>query len=131
MSVKPTSAANVVAQHGEELSSHQLISLLMDGMLERVTQAKKSILDDDLVEKEILFKKIIAILNGLRSSLNFQEGGEIALNLETLYVYMIERIETANSKKQECEVLDEVRRLVSEVKEGWDNIYIQKQAKIA
>ena len=131
MSVMPTQAANIVAEHASELSSHQLISLLMEGLLERVSQAKVSISENNLEDKEILFAKIIAILNGLRSSLNFQDGGEISLNLEKLYVYMIERMQFANNVKNEAEVLDEVSRLVTEVKEGWDNIYAEPQAKIA
>ena len=128
MSVKPTKAASQLSQKGEEPTPHQLISLLMAGMLERVNQAQKSILEGNDEDKEILLGKILAILNGLRSSLNFNTGGKIAHNLDALYVYMIERIYEAESPTQEHSALDEVAKLVEEVKAGWDEMRPEQEA---
>lgn len=122
MTVQATKAAAIVETMGSELTAHQLISLLMDGMLERVFQAKLAIDRGDNEEKIILLQKVVAIVNGLRSSLNIPEGGRIALNLEQLYVYIIERLCNTQNVNEEKEVLDEVAALVQVIKSGWDEM---------
>ena len=63
----------------------------------------------------------IAIIGGLRGSLNLDEGGEIATNLDALYEYMCGQLALANVRN-ETELLDEVVSLLSEIKAGWDGI---------
>lgn len=123
MALAQTKAAEIMQQQQENISSHQVISLLLDGALERVTQAKACIDDGNFEDKNIIVGKIIGIINGLRGSLNFQEGGEIAVNLDALYDYMITRIDGA-SPESEAQALDEVSELISQVKSGWDEIEI-------
>ena len=131
MSVKPTQAAERVANICDSASSHELISLLMAGMIERIDQAIIAIDNDDSLEKELLLEKIVAIINGLRNSLNMANGGSVALNLEKLYVYMIERIYGAYDSDDQKVALREVSDLVDEVKSGWDQIGQQELARIA
>lgn len=121
MAVSQTKAAAVMAENAADMTSHQVISLLLDGALERVGQAKYCISGGNTEDKIVLFKKITAILNGLRNCLNFEEGGDIAENLDALYLYMIERIESASTLK-EYSVMNEVEKLLLEVKDGWDAI---------
>lgn len=121
MAVAQTNAALVMQEKSAELTSHQVIALLLDGALERVAQAKKAIAEKNDEDKEILMGKIKAIINGLRNSLNMEEGGEIALNLDSLYEYMVNRIEGA-STIEEYSVVTEVGKLLTEVKEGWDQL---------
>ncbi len=123
MALAQTKAAEILQQQQESVSSHQVISLLLDGALERVTQAKACIDDGNFEDKNLIIGKIIGIINGLRGSLNFQEGGDIAVNLGALYEYMIDRIDGA-SPESEVDVLDEVSALISQVKSGWDEIEI-------
>lgn len=121
MAVAQTNAALVMQENSADMTSHQVISLLLDGALERVAQAKKAIADGNDEDKSILLGKIKAIINGLRSSLNLQDGGEIAGNLDALYEYMIGRIEGA-STIEEYAVVTEVGKLLTEVKVGWDEL---------
>lgn len=118
MTVKATRAATDFQQSTP--NPHKLISLLMAGTLERVEQAKKSVEQGNDEEKFILVEKIVAIINGLRASLNFDQGGDIAVNLDQLYAYMLERIFSADSRDDEQEVLEEIEKLMAEVKSGWD-----------
>lgn len=130
MAVAQTKAATIMAENAADMTSHQVISLLLDGALERVAQAKHSISvgkDDD---KVILIGKIVAIINGLRHSLNLSAGGEIAENLDALYEYMISRIEGA-STMEEYSTMNEVEKLLREVKGGWDNIEIPLASEFA
>ncbi len=121
MSINPTAAAQRLQDNQQNISSHELISLLMDGGLERIQQAKTCLKSGNEAEAEILLQKIVGIINGLRSSLNLEEGGEIALNLDALYNYMINRVSDSESD-QRVGVMSEVEHLLQEVKQGWDEI---------
>ena len=131
MTVQITQAAESLQQLGDNVSPHQLISFLLAGTLERVAQAKNCIEQDNQEEKEILIGKIVAIINGLRNSLNFNEGGDIAVNLEDLYAYMVEKISDAQDDRDEIAVLDEIASLIGQVKSGWDGIEDQSAAEVA
>jgi flagellar protein FliS len=58
--------------------------------------------------------------------LDKSRGGEIAQNLEALYLYMQERLLQANLHNQ-VEPLDEVASLLREIKTAWDAIGEQAQ----
>ncbi len=121
MALAQTKAATFIQEHTEEISSHRVISLLMDGAIERADQAKQAYeqgQQDDLV---LLLSKLIAIINGLKNSLDMDAGGEISQNLNALYDYMIQKI-SAVEEPALLGVLDEVRQLIVEVKVGWDDM---------
>jgi len=104
-----------------EASPHGLIQLLMQGGLERLAQARGAIERGQLAERGELISKAIGIVGGLREALNPEAGGELALNLDSLYSYMTERLLEAN-RNGDAAILDEVSGLLREVKSGWDAI---------
>lgn len=121
MAVTQTRAASYIQEHTEEISSHQIISLLMDGAIERIDQALEAHKTGRIDELEILVQKLIAIINGLRNSLNFDAGGDIAANLDALYDYMLGAI-SESSQENLPQALTQTKSLLSEVKLGWDQI---------
>lgn len=121
MAVPQTKAASFIQEHTEEISSHQIISLLMDGAIERVDQAIAAHQKRQVEDLEILTQKLVAIINGLRNSLNHDAGGDIAVNLDALYEYMVISI-TQSSFDTLPEALKETRKLLDEVKVGWDQM---------
>lgn len=72
-------------------------------------------------EKGVLIGKAINIIGGLRDVLDKEAGGELATNLERLYEYMTMRLFEA-SRHNDVSKLDEVAKLLGEVKSGWDGI---------
>lgn len=128
MGVAQTKAAKELMKADIEMSSHRLISLLMAGALERVEQATVCILNGDQDDKKVLIQKIIAILHGLQASLNYESGGEIAINLSALYDYMLDQVEAAQDDQALLAALGEVNKLVLEIKDGWDQIVNLEQA---
>lgn len=121
MAVAQTQAARIMAEDAEQLTSHQVISLLMGGALERILQAKTAIDAGNTEDKNILFAKVAAIVKGLRASLDMSNGGEIAENLDLLYAYIVERLDNVDLA-EEIAVLEEVRRLIVKLKCGWDSM---------
>ena len=105
----------------EDASPHRLIQMLMEGVLQRLAQAKGAIQRHAVAEKGEAISKAIIIISGLRSSLNKEVGGEVATNLDDLYDYMERRLLEANLASSE-EMVDEVMGLMVTVKSGWDGI---------
>jgi flagellar protein FliS len=102
-------------------SPHRLVQMLMEGAVEKIAIAKGHMDRKEFAEKGKHINWAISIINGLRSSLNLEEGGEIAQNLDSLYDYMVRRLSEANLKN-DITILDEVSSLVLEIKSAWDAI---------
>ena len=100
---------------------HHLITMLMEGALERIALAKGALLQSDITEKSRLIGNTITIIEGLNGCLDKSVGGELALNLADLYDYMTRRLLTANLENDPA-ILDEVAGLLQEIKSAWENI---------
>jgi flagellar protein FliS len=118
MSAKSISATTAL----DDITPYQVIHLLLDGALERVDQAISRLGEGDIDEAAILVQKTIGIVGGLRDSLDMEAGGEIANNLDTLYEYIVARLDAISDNGEPIAVLDEVRKLLSEVHTGWVGI---------
>ncbi len=105
----------------EGASPYRLIQLLLEGALDRVAAAKGHIERGEVDMKGVMITKALEIIGGLRASLNMEVGGEIASNLHALYEYMERRLVEANTQN-DGEALDEVTRLLQQIKSGWDGI---------
>ena len=105
----------------EDASPHRLIQMLMEGVLQRLAQAKGAIQRSAVNDRGEAIGKAITIVGGLRDSLNKQVDGELAANLDDLYDYIQRRLLAANIGSSE-EIVDEVMTLMSTIKAGWDGI---------
>ncbi|RMG32855.1 MAG: flagellar export chaperone FliS [Gammaproteobacteria bacterium] len=110
----------VAAQsEGEYASPHRLVQMLMEGALDKMATAKGCIQRKDYEGKSAQITWATSIINGLRASLDPERGGEIAVNLEDLYSYMLQRLIDA-SVANDPAILDEVMGLMLEIKGAWD-----------
>ena len=105
----------------EEASPHRLISMLYDGVLERLAIARSSIARRDVTAKLRAINGAIAIVEHLRLVLDHQAGGDISARLDSLYDYMLRRMTQANAN-HDADALAEVSGLVMTIKSGWDQI---------
>jgi len=105
----------------ESADPHQLIQMLMNGALEKIAIAKGHMERNDIPQKGGNISWAISIIDGLRASLNVENGGEIAQNLDDLYDYMTRRLARANIENNP-DLLDEVASLVRSVKGAWDEM---------
>lgn len=119
--------ANAYANIGVETgviaaSPHKLITMLFDGALVAIALGKKSMGEGNIKDKgESITKAILIIDNGLRASLNKQVGGELALNLDSLYEYMSRRLFEANATNNPA-ILDEIHGLLDDIRSAWEQI---------
>ena len=97
----------------------QLIVLLYDGAMTAVATAKGEIERQNIQEKSKLIIKALAIIGGLRGAVDLKNGGEIAANLDNLYQYMQMQLTNANMKNDTA-LLDEVHRLLGELRSSWE-----------
>ena len=104
-----------------DASPHRLVQMLMEGALEKIAEAKGNMLNQYIARKGKDIGTAITIIANLQASLNLEAGGEVAVNLDSLYDYMCRRLVLANSNNDET-ILDEVMSLMLEIKSGWDGI---------
>jgi flagellar protein FliS len=105
----------------DDATPHQLVKLLLDGALERIALASGAMARGDIALTGEAIGKSISILDNLRVSLDHEQGGAVAANLEQLYDYMTRRLLEA-SVAQDAELLAEVMGLVKEVKSAWEEV---------
>lgn len=101
---------------------HKLILLLYQGALLSLSAARNHMMRKEIAEKGKSISQAISIINeGLNASLNKEVGGEVAKNLAALYDYMTRRLLHANLHN-DPEALDEVSKLLAELRGAWESI---------
>ena len=100
----------------------QLIVMLYDGALLSIAKAREHMLAHDIARKgESVGKAVRIIDEGLKASLDVRVGGELGRHLWQLYEYMCRRVLLASIHNDPAG-LDEVTRLLSDLKDAWCRI---------
>ena len=99
--------------------------MLFEGALLSIATASVAIERNDIPGKGQAISKAIEIINdGLKISLDYEAGGELAERLGALYDYMTSRLLYANVHSSHP-ALDEVGGLLREIKGAWESIGTQ------
>jgi len=106
----------------------QLILHMMDGAISRIATARGHMARNEAALKGEEIGRAIGLIDGLRTSLDKDQGGDIAQNLEALYDYMMHRLVEANLNDN-TEILDEVEDLLHEIKSGWQGLMESPEAQ--
>jgi flagellar protein FliS len=120
-------AANAYAQVGLETGvstadPHKLVLMLFEGALLSIAKASAALDSQDIPGKGMAISKAIEIiLNGLKVSLDYEAGGDLAEKLGALYDYMTSRLLYANLHSSRP-ALDEVAGLLRDIKGAWESI---------
>ncbi|WP_409420498.1 flagellar export chaperone FliS [Pseudaeromonas sp. ZJS20] len=99
---------------------YRIIQLMMQGVMERLAQAKGAIERRDFEAKSVAISKAIGLLDGLQGALDLSFG-KIPQDLFALYDYMKQRLMDA-SREMSQEPVDEVAKLFITIKSAWDAI---------
>lgn len=107
---------------------HKLILMLFEGALLQIGTAAIALENKDVPGKGMAISKAIEIiLNGLKVSLDYEAGGELAQRLGALYDYMTQRLLYANLHNSRP-AMDEVTQLLTDLKSAWEAIGSSEQA---
>lgn len=96
----------------------ELVLILTDGLLEELARARGHIMGKRFEQKANSVNKCVEIINGLSSSLDYDNGGDVVTNLARLYDYCAARLHTAGIKLDPA-IIDEVVTLLTTIKQGW------------
>src|SRR5262245_61563358 len=96
----------------------ELVVMLYDGAIRFLGEALDAHERKDQWARATAVSKALAIVGELRNTLNVDEGSDLAVELDRLYDYMMGRILDVTTKR-DMSGLEEVRRLLTTVREGW------------
>lgn len=120
-------AAHLYARVGVETgvsgaSPHRLVSLLLDGFADAITQAKGALASGQIEAKGRAISRAARIIDeGLKASLNLESGGTLAADLADLYAYVTLRLTQAN-RHNDVKALDECMTLMQPLRDAWNSI---------
>jgi flagellar protein FliS len=103
----------------ETASPEALILMLYDGAIKFMGQAEIAFEENNIEQISNLLLRIQAIFTELLTALDKEKGGEIAVNLERLYVFFLEQLGEANVKK-DPKPLAEIKPLVIDLRNTWE-----------
>ena len=96
----------------------ELVCLLYSKAIEKLNQARVHLAARRIHERSEAIGRTMEIIAELQGSLNAEAGGEIAGNLERLYVYVQEKLVEANTQQTEPPLAESIR-LLTTLHEGW------------
>ena len=99
----------------------ELIQMLFDGLIESLMTAKGHIEHGAIPEKGKALARANRILFGLQGALDFEKGGDLAVNLNELYSYVTRRLLHINLHNDTA-VLMEVHGLMNEIRQAWRDV---------
>jgi len=106
--------------HGAD--AHRLIEIIFEEIIKKLTSAIYMIENSNYSSKgQLLGESITLIGSGLQSSLNLEQGGEISINLNSLYLYCVKLLTEANVENDSSKVA-EVLNIISGLKQSWSEI---------
>ena len=104
----------------DDASPHKLIELTFKDLKKNLLIIRRKLNENKSIGG-LESAKAIAAFEILRSSLNFENGGEIAKNLEQIYNYSLNQLHLIIKDNKEYE-LDSVISIISSLVDAWSSI---------
>jgi len=111
-----------IETRADKHDQYEVALLMFEAVFESLSAAQGAIDGGDVVSKVKHIDKAIRVLqDGLRTSLDLDNGGELAANLDALYDYAVLQITTANLRNDKAQ-LAAVANLIRPIAEAWRDI---------
>ena len=96
----------------------ELVVMLYDGALRFSREAREAHAQNNRAARGRAISRALAIIGELQNTLNVQQGGAVAAELDRLYSYVTARLLEVSTKNDGAP-LDEVCGLLTTLREGW------------
>ena len=112
-------AANYQKIKIETATPEALILMLYDGALRFMAQAEAAFEENNIEKINNFLLRVQAIFTELQCSLDREKGGDIAANLERLYIFFNNQLVEANMKK-DVNYLLAIKPMVQNLRDSWE-----------
>lgn len=102
----------------QNASAEQILIMLYDGAIRFLRQATLAVDEDKKFVRIEKIGRTVAILTELSNTLDFEKGGEFALNMDSLYWYMIREVSRANAQN-DAAPMRLVEKMLVELRDSW------------
>ena len=102
-------------------SQEKILLMLYEGCIKFIKQAQVAMKDGKVAEKGKTISKATAIISELMATLDFKVGGQLAVDLENLYVFMIDKLIEGNIKN-DVGCLQQVEKLMMTLYTAWKDV---------
>ena len=122
-----TSQRVVTAYRQTEVQSRtplELVVMLYDGGLKFLHQTREAIARGDIRARRDASARALAIVSELQNTLNMDEGGDVARQLDELYSYVNGRILQAAMDNSTAPI-DDAARVLSMLRDSWATLASQ------
>lgn len=102
----------------QSASKEKILLMLYEGAIRFIKQAMVAIDKKDIADRGMNIGRAFDIINELNNTLNHEAGGEIASNLEQLYMFISEQLTKANATGQK-KPLEDALKVLETLYSGW------------
>jgi flagellar protein FliS len=108
-------------------SKEKILLMLYEGAIKFSKKAKIALQNNDVADKGIMLGRAMDIIFELKNTLDFEVGGELAIQLEQLYMFMVDELTNANLNNDEAAVQN-VIEILENLYSGWREAIVKEQA---
>ena len=102
-------------------SNGKILLMLYEGAIRFIRHARAAMNDKKIAEKGKYISKTTAIISELMATLDFDKGGQLAVDLENLYVFLIDKLIDCNINN-DPQGLDVVEDILKTLYSGWKDV---------
>jgi flagellar protein FliS len=102
-------------------SPEKILLMLYEGAIKFVKIAQVRMKEKNIAEKGKYISKTLAIISELMNTLDHKVGGQLASDLENLYIFMMDKLVEANLHNR-TEDLEAVEKLLIILHEAWKDV---------
>jgi flagellar protein FliS len=110
-----------IASRIEGATPHRLVQIMYEELLKSLDAMAFATSRGDYVQRGEHQSKVLAILTGLETSLDFDKGGQIAVDLVAIY-REARRLVVAGGREGDAQLIIQAREMNQEISSAWDGI---------
>ena len=107
-------------------SPTKLVVMLYEGAIRFLGQSVTAIKSKDIDTKRQSIDRAMAVIQHLQSTLDRDGGGDVAAELDRLYIYITSKVLEGSTKLQ-TEPIEEAIKLLNVLLSGWEEIVKKEQ----